>query len=273
MTDLKKRFDVSQKKEIQDFFVEQGYVVVKDCFPRETVLNLHDHISSSFENYSKQIQGEIPYFAIAREIAKDFLLTKMYLDLIKEKNLVLSLEHLVGPDISLIDHINFWINDKADESKVANKTWHQEYWSGPNEHDITVWFPVHGVEKGNGMKVVPGSHYYGHMPHRNREMLPQPGFQIDNVVELDYLEQGDAILFHSFLVHSTAGSTNSRRISSSMAFRNSFAPKSYKYQTFGTKTIQVGPMSRVLYGLGNDQFLPLRTYGGAVSNDQTIDNY
>ena len=270
---LERRFELTQREEIREFFVKQGFVVIKNCLSTETVDSLQDLITGQISELKSDSDEKAPYFAIAREIAKNFQRTLNYEDLITDKNLVSALETLIGPDINMIDHINFWVNDANDTNEVASKSWHQEYWSGPNEHDVTVWFPIEGVEKGNGLSVIPASHYYGHMPHRNRTMLKQDNFNIENELEMDFMQKGDVVLFHSFLIHATAGTTPVRRISCSLAYRNMFAPMSYKYRTFGDKSIQIGPMARVLYGLGNDQFSPLRTYGGAVSNDVKLDTY
>ena len=171
----------------------------------------------------------------------------------------------------MTDPPNLWINDPVDSSAVTNKFLHQEAWTGANIDDLHVWIPLHETVKESTISVVPQSHYFGLLPNQNRQVVCPSGFKLPESLPLAPLHPGDVVLFHSLLLHETAGRGNEIRYSMSFNFKNTFAPTSRQQSKWSLMPIRLGPLTQIHIGLGNDYLTPLRTYGGNVSNDQNFD--
>ena len=116
------------------------------------------------------------------------------------------------------------------------------------------------------MVMIPGSHFHGMLPNRNRRLMVEEGIDYGEVIPLTGFDPGDMVLFHSLLLHGTAGIGKKLRVAISYYFKNTFAETSTKYHSVGQTPLREGALNRISNVLGNDQHTPLRTYGGRVSN-------
>jgi len=122
-----------------------------------------------------------------------------------------AVEDLVGPNI-LCWTTNFFIKEAASPGFVS---WHQDaaYWGLEPEEVVTAWVALSPSNAESGcMKVLPGSHFDSHIPHRDTfaaNNLLTRGQEI--AVDVDEaravsmpLEPGEMSLHHIRLVHGSA---------------------------------------------------------------------
>ena len=81
---------------------------------------------------------------------------------------------------------------------------------------------------------------------------------------------GDAVFFHSLLIHGTAGRGNDLRIATTLHYIGTFASTSAIKTSIGQVGVREGPFLQIRRVLGNDQYTPFRTYGGPISNAPAI---
>ena len=82
---------------------------------------------------------------------------------------------------------------------------------------------------------------------------------------------GDIILWHPLLLHSTAGhSDKNLRISITSRYTSTETEFSSQERSLGFRTLRVGVNNQILRIIGNDNLLPLRTYGGFVGVDKRM---
>ena len=131
-----------------------------------------------------------------------------------------AVEDLVGPNI-LCWTTNFFIKEAASPGFVS---WHQDaaYWGLEPEEVVTAWVALSPSNAESGcMKVLPGSHFDSHIPHRDTfaaNNLLTRGQEI--AVDVDEaravsmpLEPGEMSLHHIRLVHGSAPNhSDDRRI-------------------------------------------------------------
>ena len=147
-----------------------------------------------------------------------------------------------------------------------DKSLHQEIWSGMGVDDLTVWIPLHETMPDSTMNVIPGSHYFGFFPNRNRNIVCPDDFEMPDSLALAPLQPGCAVFFHSLLLHETSGKGENIRYSMGLPVKNTLSPTTRQQQTFGYIALKNGPLSKIRTILGNDYLSPFRTYGGAISN-------
>jgi hypothetical protein len=97
------------------------------------------------------------------------------------------------------------------------------------------------------------------------------GFKIPAGLPLTELEEGDGVMFHSLLLHATAGrSKKAVRFSMNFGVLNLHSPLTSQQKFMGFTPLQVGPMMQIQKILGNEHLSPLRTYGGNISNSDNF---
>jgi len=253
-------------------FMKNGLVIVPGMFPKKLIKKIYKFASSQYFNikdiFLKNNPGKsVPAIEISNKIVKDIEKSVDHSDLIHSKPLLQGLSLLLGPDLAKQNETGLIINDSADKGKVTNKSMHQEIWTGAGRDDVTIWLPLNKPLEQNTLSVVPGSHYYGFLPNQNRELLPIEGFKMPEGLPLTDLEEGDGVMFHSLLLHATAGRSKKQvRFSMNFCVRNLHNPLTSQQKFIGFTPVQVGPMMQIQKILGNEYLSPLRTYGGNVSN-------
>jgi ectoine hydroxylase-related dioxygenase (phytanoyl-CoA dioxygenase family) len=232
---------------------------------------MYEFISSRYSDLKNEAVNHhpnqaTPVVGICRKIMDELEASEFASQLYHSENLLNCLENFLGPDLAKINANGLFVNDPSDDSPVTNKSFHQEIWTGASPDDMTVWIPFHTPEEANTLAIVPGSHFYGILPNRNRQILPLENFSLPEPLPIVHVEPGDAVLFHSMLVHKTMGRGSKVRYAMHFVMKNTHAPLSEQQRAFGFIGVRQGPMTKIRHVLGNDYFTPLRTYGGKISN-------
>ena len=174
-------------------------------------------------------------------------------------------EDLIGPDFNQWGGA-FFIKFPHDEKEVP---FHQDasYWPLNPRITVTVWLAVFDADPENGcMRIVPGSHRWGDMPHQNLEDSPNwsrmsraekakskyvlwqqvdpDSFTDDQVVDMD-LKAGEISLHDDDLIHGSGGNT-SDRMRAGITFR--YCPTGVKCD------LSVWPNFEVYPSRGTDRF-------------------
>ena len=145
------------------------------------------------------------------------------------------------------------------------KEWHQEFWSGASTGTLTIGSPIFSPKnKTGGLEVIPGSHLWGHVPHKNRMPLSLPKkFSTKKIC----LSQGDAIIFHSLLLHRSL-QIESKKFDARLAFVTHI--KTYKNfdNSFeinkSWKIFSLSTLSKIEKILGNHHLSPFRLFKNEI---------
>ena len=158
---------------------------------------------------------------------KPYLTMTLVDELAHAPRLLDAVEDLVGPNLLLWD--GAFINKEPQTRNFVS--WHQDltYWGvGPAEQIVSIWLALSPVMAENGcMKVVPGSHRDGILPHadrfhddnvlsRGQELVDD--FDKDAAVDV-VLKPGQMSLHHGHVIHgSNPNHSDQRRIGLNLQF-------------------------------------------------------
>lgn len=126
-------------------------------------------------------------------------------------------EDMIGPNI-ICWATHYFCKLPGDGKAVA---WHQDasYWALTPSKTVTVWYAVDDVDEHNGcMRVIPGSHRFGHLPWiesetAERNVLTQTiphAERFGDAVDIA-LRAGEISLHSDLLVHGSLPNTSNRR--------------------------------------------------------------
>ena len=256
--------------QLVDCFVENGFAVVDSLFEPKlinnlfcTVSNRYEELKEDFINSNSDSDLSSVSVGISREIIREVERSTLFYDITHSENLLDCLERFLGPDLAKTTPNALLINDPMDKSPTTNKAMHQEVWTGSVPEDILVWIPLHRIEPNNTMSVIPGSHFFGLLPNRNRQIVCPEGFELPQSLVLSQLEEGDAVFLHPLLVHGTHGTVGKKtRYAIHFVCKSIHTPLSNQQKAVGYEGLRQGPMRRIQQILGNDYLTPLRTHGG-----------
>ncbi|WP_354097935.1 phytanoyl-CoA dioxygenase family protein [Bradyrhizobium sp. S3.2.12] len=144
----------------------------------------------------------------ARSKIKPHLLMMWLNDLMRNSRILDAVEDVLGPDILA------WATGHFDKKPhdPSFVTWHQDatYWGLSEPTVVTAWVALTRSSRENGcMRVIPGSHHQGQLPHRdtdNRNNLLSRGQDVEvnvdeaQAVDLE-LRPGQISLHHTMLIH------------------------------------------------------------------------
>lgn len=145
---------------------------------------------------------------------KPYLLFKWAANMVREPAILDAVEDLIGPDI-MVFHTTMWWKTKGSASRVP---WHQDgtyFGLAPHEH-VTAWVALSPSNTQTGcVRVVPGSHRAGQMPHadhRDPALMLSRGQTVvanmaDAVATPIVLSPGEFSLHHTMAVHSSDPNT------------------------------------------------------------------
>ena len=276
---MKKIFKINKLTGMEDYFIKNGFVVIRGLYNKSKVKSLENLIKNLNIKYSRfKNKFDAQAFSIASH--RIFEKNDLYEYFYKNKNLITILKKFLGNDIVLINFSRFQINLKKDkninskqiryEKKFQQfKGIHNDHWTGSSEFSLHYWMPFSGVDTKNSMIMYPGSHLNGSYPVLNREISPNIEFKYHEH-NLNYLKNGDVVLFHSLTLHKTAGKSNKTRMAEIARFANLNYRISNQEKDLGFKTLTVSPMRKVLRTIGNDFLTPFRTYGGVAGIDRVV---
>ncbi|WP_321896924.1 phytanoyl-CoA dioxygenase family protein [Burkholderia cepacia] len=156
----------------------------------------------------------------ARSKVKPHLLMMWLNDLMRNPTILDAVEDVLGPDV-LVWATGHFDKKPRDPSFVS---WHQDgtYWGLSEPSVVTAWVALTPSNRANGcMRVIPGSHHQGQLPHRdtdNKNNLLSRGQDVEvevneaQAVDLE-LRPGQFSLHHVMLVHgSEPNSSDTRRL-------------------------------------------------------------
>ena len=209
---------------------------------------------------------------------KIFEKTDLYDYIFKNQNLIKLLKIFYGNDIIHFNFTKFQLNEKKNSNQKKSleeikfqlfKGIHNDHWTGTSEYTLHFWMPFSGIDKKNAMTFYPGSHLNGSFPVLNREIDPNIEFKY-KPHNLEYLKNGDVVIFHSLLLHKTTGKSKKTR----MAALSRFCSLNYKISNqekdLGFRSLSIGPMKKIVRMIGNDFLTPFRTYGGIAGIDRVV---
>lgn len=204
----------------RDFFMANGYVVLRDLFSalqiecvsndvchvfatllgkvattREVVLQAFEHHAEQWRVGARQIHNSLSLLRTAGD--------PMVIAALKK--------------VGLMDPMN-WVHPEGriDIPRSINylQPWHQDWRSGQGSlNSVTIWMPLHDVGKKDGaIELIPGSHLWGLLPieelqNPRRFSIVDP--RIGNAAKIcAELNAGECILFSQMLVHRSGVNEN-----------------------------------------------------------------
>lgn len=270
---LKKKFNYNDK-ELRKFFVENGYVIIKNIIDKKTVEDLLNYVKKSIktlENLSKKkkIKEDFESWSIA--IISKLEKKSFYKRYIKSVKLISLLKEFLGPDICTLGYNSLWINNPTNKNPVLNKKPHVDAWTGTSINTLFFKMFLTNVDKYNGLTVYPGSHLQGMIPVKSR-IINEEDFKIRfNKINLDNLKTGDCVMWHALTLHATTGQSNKNvRLSITARFTSTESFFSSQEKALGFETLTVGPLNQILRIIGNDYLFPLRTYNTFTGTDKRL---
>jgi hypothetical protein len=185
-------------------FEQNGYVILRNLFTREEVRTMKEEAAAILQKFGWHDRSGV-YLGMAKN-------SDVFKQAAQAPGLVPALKEIIG------DYVIF-MNDKLvlkDAATDFGSPWHQDYpyWFGSNKY--SVWIALDKATKENGcLRVLPGSHKFGSMDHRNVEDSDH-GFvyrlreeDIDPSAVVDFeAEAGDALIFHDLLYHASYPNTS-----------------------------------------------------------------
>jgi ectoine hydroxylase-related dioxygenase (phytanoyl-CoA dioxygenase family) len=276
---MKKVFYINSLNGIEDYFVKNGFCVIRNIYKKNKIKSLEKLILSLEKKYQKVKNSfDAQSFSIASH--KIFEKSDLYDYFYKNEKLIKILKIFYGNDIVQINFSRFQINKKKESS--ANKKQsseeikyqqfkgiHNDHWTGTSEYTIHYWLPFSGVDKDNGMVMYPGSHLNGSYPVLSREIDPKIDFKYKDH-KLSYLKNGDVIFFHSLLLHKTSGKSKKTRMAELARFTSLNYKMTNQELDLGFRTLSVGPMRKIIRTIGNDSLVQFRTYGSVAGIDRVV---
>lgn len=194
---------------------EKGYVVARGVVSQESI----DDLLSKFVGLVNKVSGQSFTSAHSSEIA-DYLnahtdvQSHVYNEIRKpdwlkefsmQPGLVAAVAELFDGDIGVFEKIPFRIDAPRETAQFA--VWHQDYFYVRGNTDVvTAWVPMQTTVYLNGcLGLMPGSHKLGPIDHDvtvlGKRHYPSNIFK--NEIRFAEVEKGDAVLFHSCLLHSS----------------------------------------------------------------------
>ena len=268
-----KKFRYNDKDSIK-FFVKNGYVIYEKLHDDYLIKRCEEYFTNTFEKLvenNKNLKENIDVNGFAVSIIDRFSTMEEYNILLSNEKLLELMRNYLGPDIALLGYCALWINIPQDKDPVLLKTLHTDAWTGTSINTIFSKIFFTDVDDHNSMGVCPGSHLQGLIPVRNRTIDPKSDVNFETI-NLNTISQGDTLIWHPLLIHSTIGhSDKNTRISMTSRYSSTETNFSSQERSLGYKTLSVGPLNQILRMVGSDNLMPFRTYGGYVGIDRRME--
>ena len=265
-----------------DRFTKEGYIKIKNAITKKLICEIGNTILSSLTkkkvslNNLNLLSKKFEKYIISQSKRKVdmFKIQKDIFQIIKEKNLIhkillskkvhSKISTMIGSDLQFQDPSEFIINHREkEEGNYLFKKYHQEIWSGASTNTILIWIPIFQNTTKGQMKLIKGSHLWGHIPHHDKKpiKLPNKYNEISSNCNL-----GDIVLFHTMILHRSEILPQSSKV----VGRLSLAVKNFKYPSTGFdnlsdwKIYNLSPHSVIEKKLGNPQLSPFRLSEGEI---------
>ncbi len=194
-----------------DFYNEQGYLLVRGVFTMEEVEGMRKSVEGVIRRAAKANMDanaawdgdHLPKEQIKRLVLKGFhnmeYHDSTFLKALAHPNMVSVLNQLIGPNVQL-HHSKMLV--KPPENGAAFPM-HQDYPYFPHQNDTMLAASVHlddSNEENGCLRVIPGSHKQGALPHRGRHYLNHKEYPISEGTPCP-AKSGDVLFFNYLTVH------------------------------------------------------------------------
>lgn len=273
MTDYKKKYSFKSNS-LQDAFIRNGYVIIKDVIDKKIVNKLYNFCKDKMkklENLSKKKKIKRDYELWSIIIISLLEKSPLYNEYIRSPKIIRLLKDYLGPDICTLGYNSLWINNPSNQNPVINKNAHVDAWTGTSTNTLFFKLFLTDVDKYNGLTMYPGSNLQGMIPVKGR-FINSTDFDIKfKPVNLDNLKKGDVVMWHALTLHQTTGQSNKKtRVSMTTRFTSTESKFSSQEKALGYETISVSPLNQIKRIIGNDQLFPLRTYNTFIGTDKRL---
>jgi ectoine hydroxylase-related dioxygenase (phytanoyl-CoA dioxygenase family) len=234
-------------RSIIDYYNEQGYFLARNLLAPEDFTDINTQAKESImKNWGGEKvsclndSGWVSYAA-----ANPDCVTKIYDEMrdhqvFIELGLLPKITNIVRQLIRkpvLYKKVPFRIDVPLETKELA--FWHQDnFYVKGNDEELTVWIPLFDTKVQQGaLQVMPRSHKYGKVPHTlkiGRKALPASGYE--NEIRYVEMVRGDALIFSSFLLH-TSSLNISDEIRYSIQLRYSSSLKAPSTEMKGTVNV------------------------------------
>lgn len=248
-------------------FEKDGIIIIKNGLIKKDLINLKKIVNKS-SNYSHELfiknlkSNNKKLYDYVLPFHQEILHKNLYQKVLKNPKVLDKLISLLGPDLAHHEDPSITVNiSNLDDSKknYLYKKWHQELWSGASTSTIAFWTPIFQPKNYTGqMAYIPGSHLWGHIPHKNREPLSLPS---KCKVIKTKINEGDVILFHSLLLHSSVP-INSKKFDARLALITHI--RNFKFQNYSYdlnkswRIFNFSEITKIEKRLGNHYLSPYR---------------
>jgi ectoine hydroxylase-related dioxygenase (phytanoyl-CoA dioxygenase family) len=199
---------------LREAYERDGYVIARGIVPLAGI----DDLLSKFLSLASEMAGLTYSDAHGADLAARFhadhdLQSKVYdavrkpawlVEFSQTAALVAAARSIVGREIGLFRKIPFRIDVPQEIKELA--VWHQDHFYVKGSLDVvTVWIPMQDTTFLNGcLAVMPGSHKLGPVEHDATVLQKRhfPSAHLDRAIRLVEINKGDALFFHSCLLHS-----------------------------------------------------------------------
>ena len=166
--------------DLMEQFQEQGFIHLKRCIPIQTIAWAQDVMVAKLseilgkdvtliDGLTEAVAGR-EQFLVQEDLGRDLDQRGLYTKVFLEAPVLKALKGLLGPDLAYMRDLQIAANFKGITEKYYLKAFHQEVWSGAAPQSVYCWFPLH-LKPGMGtLEFIPGSHTWGLVPNRDREL-------------------------------------------------------------------------------------------------------
>ena len=262
-----KKFEY-KSPEIENFYVENGYVTIKNIFNKNYINNLSKYFYKEVKIKEKKISD---YHDICNQIMDKFESSNHYEQLIFQEKLKKLMIRFLGYDLCVLNYTALWVNTPTNKNPVLKKNEHVDAWTGTGINTVFVKVFLSDCDKFNGITVFPGTHLHGLYPVRNRTLNLPENVKLDKGINLYNCKKGDVLIWHPLLVHSTTGhSDKNTRISLTLRYSSTENEFTSQERALGYKTLSVSVGNKIKRFIGNDGLQPFRVYGGKAAIDKRL---
>jgi ectoine hydroxylase-related dioxygenase (phytanoyl-CoA dioxygenase family) len=255
---LSKVLDLSFLKEINQQILNclSNFKLKKNLSIKDQAILFENIILKKIKNINNKSSV---LFDIQSSIFNHLETTGVLKNILEQNKIHSFLTSILGSDLEYKIPNEFIINIKSNEkNNYLFKKYHQEIWSGASTNTLLIWVPLFHNAIDGQMKLIKGSHFWGHVPHHNKSPIKMPKKAI---IEHSNCELGDIIVFHTLVLHSSAPLKSKKN---RVVGRLSMGVRNFKYPSNGFenssdwKKYSYSSLSVIEKVLGNPQLSPFR---------------
>ncbi len=256
---------------LSDKLVQNGYLILKNCVSKQLVKEFQNQVNIELDkiNHNKKNKKSSLSLklnkamrnkklhdiqvAIGERINNEGLVRS----LLNEKKISQFLHTVLGPDLEFCCNSGLAINKKLNNDSYYLKDYHQEIWSGSSLSSLLFWVPIFCKKNSGTIEVVPESHKWGHIPHKNRKPISLPAKMNRKIIEI---EEGSVLVMTPLTLHRSVPHTlEDPRVAHPFNVRNMYYPKTGNEDLWEFKKVKLTYYSKFRKILGNPQLTPFRT--------------